>query len=369
MTAMACDHCLRRTWLLGRLSGHINIARRALSTLLAADDESLIRSVSGRVTEQVLSEYRAWTTERAAAERSQARAQQLDTLCRCEENYPPGLISLGPGAPRVLHIAGGMDRFLDLSEAMPVAIIGARQCTQSGREVSRRLAYELARTGLTVLSGMAIGIDAAAHRGAIEARGNTIAVMPCSADISYPASARKLHGAIIESGVAISELGPGVRARPWTFRARNRILVALASGVVVVQAHEDSGTMKTVEIAEVIRRPVGAVPGVAGGAASAGTHSLIKARRAVLVENVTDVLDLIHLPNSCRGQLTETAAQRVPGTESERRILLKIADGIDTAAAIASTGVDPSVLIRDLAQLELDGWIRRGNGGQFVINR
>jgi DNA processing protein len=366
--SLACDECLRRTWLLERLSGHINRVRRVLCELLEADDDHLIRATAGKSLPDILSEYRSWDRHRADQARACATAAGLDLLCCCEKQYPQRLLSLDRSVPRVLHIAGGFERFLELCEGDAIAIVGARRCTSYGRTVAHRLAADLAGVGVTVVSGMAAGIDSAGHDGALSTSGNTIAVMPGGANVSYPASARSLHRRIIERGVAISELGPGMPARAWTFRARNRIVVGLCAAVVVVQARRDSGSMRTAMQAITLRRGLGAVPGQIDLGPSEGPHVLIRDQGARLIGSSRDVLDLLGLPETL-GQAHRTAAGKRPQmSEPQRQILVSIADGVNTAAGIAATGRPATDLLKDLAQLELMGCIRRGPGGQFIID-
>jgi DNA processing protein len=369
VNSLACEDCLRRTWLLGRLSGHINRVRRILPELLAATDDQLIRATAGKALGEVLAEYQSWGGAEADAARKSAHDAGLELICRCQEQYPERLLTLHESAPRVLHVAGGMERFLSLCQVDPVAIVGARRCTNYGRKVAYELSRDVSGVGVTIVSGMAAGIDSAAHQGALAATGNTIAVMPGGANLSYPVTASNLHGRIIGSGAAISELGPGTTARAWSFRARNRIIVALSAAVVVVQALPDSGSMRTATVAMMLGRELGAVPGHIETEASEGPHTLIANHDARLIGSSRDVLDLIGLPASAASVGDRSDEERLQVTEPQREILARIAAGDDTAAAIATSGIPPADILKGLAQLELMGWIRQGPGGQFRIRR
>jgi DNA processing protein len=368
-SGLACDDCLRRTWLLERLSGHINRVRRVLDDLLAANDQQLIRATAGKRLAEVLDAYQAWDRYAAQAARADAAAAGLELLCRCQEQYPERLLTLHEQTPHVLHVAGGLERFLELCAVDPVAIVGARQCTQYGRRVAHALARDAARVGMTVVSGMAAGIDTAAHEGALETTGNTIAVMPGGANLSYPVTAQSLHRRIIASGVAVSELGPRASARAWTFRARNRIIVAISAAIVVVQARNDSGSLRTAQFASAMGRALGAVPGQIESRASEGPHLLIRDHGAKLIGSSRDLLDLIGLPRIARDASAAMTEERPHVSAPQREILARIVDGQDTAERIAATGIPPTDLLKDLAQLELMGWIRQGPGGQFIIDR
>lgn len=174
-----------------------------------------------------------------------------------------------------------------------VAIVGARACSGYGRSVARKLAGDLARAGVTVVSGLARGIDGEAHRGALEAGGLTVAVMGCGIDRVYPAAHAELHRSIIGSGGAIvSEYEPGTEPAPWRFPARNRIIAGLASALVVVEARERSGALIAADFAMENARPVLAVPGEITSTLSAGTNRLLQQGANVCL-TVGDVLAAI----------------------------------------------------------------------------
>jgi DNA processing protein len=171
-----------------------------------------------------------------------------------------------------------------------VTIVGARRASAYGREVARALSAELTGAGLLVVSGMAFGIDACAHRGALEA-GRTVAVLGCGPDVAYPAAHRSLWRRIQENGLVLSELPPGTGAWRWSFPARNRIIAALAGITVVVEAAERSGSLVTAEIARKLGRALGAVPGPVSARTSAGANDLL-ADGASLIRNAEDVLNV-----------------------------------------------------------------------------
>ena len=171
-----------------------------------------------------------------------------------------------------------------------MTVVGARRASSYGREVARELARELAAAGQVVVSGLAFGIDACAHRGALEGGGLTVAVLGCGADVSYPAAHRSLWRRVGELGLVLSELPPGTGAWRWTFPARNRIMAALAGMTVVVEAAERSGSLITADLAADLGRDLGAVPGPVGSRLSAGPNHLL-AGGACVVRDAQDVLD------------------------------------------------------------------------------
>ena len=214
--------------------------------MLELDDDELIAALGGRQRDRLRDELASsWISTRCARARI---AAGLETICACDPAYPPALRALA-APPAVLHVAGGLERLLELADSDPVALVGSRRASPYGLEVARSLGRGLASAGLPVVSGMALGIDSAAHAGALEAGAPTVAVLPGSADRPYPAGKRALHRRIVAGGAAVSELGPGTSVRRWMFLARNRIIAALAAMTVVVEAGERSGALVTARVA------------------------------------------------------------------------------------------------------------------------
>jgi DNA processing protein len=357
MMQRACDACTARTWLLGRMAGHIEQARARIEAVLELDDDELIAAVGGRQRDRLLDELENVDLD---ALRSRSDQAGLETICACHPAYPTGLRDL-PAPPAVLHVAGGLDRLLALLDADPVAIVGSRRATAYGIEVARSLGRGLGSAGLTVVSGMALGIDSAAHAGALDAGAPTVAVLPGSADEPYPAGKLSLHRRIVTDGAAVSEVGPDTDIRRWMFLARNRIIAALAAMTVVVEASEFSGALVTARLARELERPVGAVPGRVTGPQSVGSNWLL-AGGARLVRGPQDVLD--HLFGA---GVRKAAAPRGEPPAELRPLLAAVADGHDTPAALARAGFDPDHGLRGLAALELGGYLRRGTGGRFTV--
>ena len=262
----------------------------------------------------------------------------------------------------MLHVAGGLERFLTLVADEPVAIVGARAATTYGLEIAASLGRGLAGAGLTVVSGMALGIDSAAHEGALNGGHPTVAVLPCGADRAYPRAKRHLHARIRESGAAISELPAGTRPWRWTFPARNRIIAALAAITIVVEAGERSGALLTAGLARSLGRPVGAVPGRVSSPQSCGPNALLAAG-AYVVRGAQDVLDHLFGEGVRRARCSER-----PELAPELRLLLSaIADGYDTASALERAGLPAQQGLAALASLELAGYVRREAGGRFAV--
>jgi len=355
--AGACNRCLARTWLLSRLAGHIDRVRGQVERVLELDDEKLLSAMGGREREHVGRQLEALDLD---AVRSRSDAAGLETMCACDPMYPLALRRL-TAPPAVLHVAGGLNRLLEFVAGELVAIVGSRRASPYGLDVSRSLGRGLAVTGITVVSGMAAGVDSAAHAGALEAGGPTIAVLPGPAHRPYPAGKRALHRRIVAGGLAVSELGPGTSVRRWMFLARNRIIAALAAMTVVVEAREHSGSLVTARVAQELWRPVGAVPGRVTTPQAAGSNALL-ATGACLVRGTQDVLD--HLYGAGVRQAVERRAEPAPEL---RPLLAAIAEGHDTTAALARAGFSPDQGLAALAALELHGFVRRSHGGRFSV--
>ena len=354
----ACPHCLARSWLIARLSGHLDHARGRTAELLGLDDEELIAAVGGEQRSAVTAEFLRFETASAC---SQAAAAGIDLICRCDASYPRRLRALD-SPPAVLHVAGGLDRFLRLVADEPVAIVGARRATMYGVDIAQSLGAGLGAAGVAVLSGMALGIDSAAHKGALDIAAPTVAVLPGGADRAYPPAKRALYAQIRATGAAVSELPPGVQVRRWMFPARNRIIAALAAMTVVVEAGERSGALLTAGVARSIGRPVGAVPGRVTSPLSDGPNQLL-AQGAYVVRTPQDVLDLLFGAGVRRVQ---PSAQ--PELPPELRVLLAaIAEGEDTRGALARAGLPAERGLAALASLELAGYVRRETGGRFSV--
>ncbi len=354
----ACDRCLSRSWLIRRLAGHLESARSEIAEVLALGDDDLIDAVGGSRRDAVRRELEGFDPEHA---RDVSRAARLEQICRCHPHYPTRLRDLR-APPAVLHAAGGLEQFLKLVAGDPVALVGARRPSPYGLEMARGLARGLGAAGITVVSGMALGIDSAAHSGTVAANGATISVLPAGADRPYPPSKRQLHRQILEHGAAISELPPRTGVWRWMFPARNRVIAALAAMTVVVEATDRSGALVTARLARELGRPVGAVPGRVTSPQAAGPHRLL-ATGALLIRDAQDVLDGLF----GSGVLIAPRERRPDLPPELKKLLAAIADGQDTAAALSRAGVPTDSGLAALAMLELTGYVRREPGGRFSV--
>jgi DNA processing protein len=349
---------VRRAWLLGRLAGHLEPTRAKIAELLALGDEQLIAAIGGGRREPLL---REWSSVDAEQRRRHYAAAGIVALCRCDPRFPSRLMDLA-APPAVLHIAGDETTVLRALTNPVVAIVGARRASTYGLEVARSLARGLASAGVTVLSGMASGIDAAAHEGALAA-GVTLAVLPGAVERPYPAARRALHRRIVASGGALSELPPGTSVRRWMFAARNRITAALAAMTVVVEAGERSGSLITAELARELGRPLGAVPGHVTSPLAAGPHRLLAAGASV-ISGPEDVLDQLFGAGAA-GMLPARLRPEVEGKPAA--LLDALRAGGTTDEALAAAGLGAGDGLAALTTLELDGYVRREPGGRFTV--
>lgn len=351
-TPRACPECLRRSRLLAHLAPYIEkIATGAPGKrspeLLRLDNQDLATVAAPRVAEQVLAQIAVVPEGRLYAELAEAGCWGC---CRHDPLYPVGLED-APDAPWALIGRGDTTLLELLKPDATVTVVGARRASTYGREVARELGRELAAAGMVVVSGLAFGIDACAHRGALDS-GLTVAVLGCGANIAYPAAHRSLWRRIGERGLVLSELPPGSGAWRWTFPARNRIMAALTGMTIVVEAAERSGSLITADLAADLGRDLGAVPGPVGSRLSAGPNDLL-AGGACLVRSAQDVLDAMLGPGARRIERTG------PRLDAERQAALAAVElGAETCDAVAADlGLGGGEAAMALADLESLGYV------------
>jgi DNA processing protein len=270
----------------------------------------------------------------------------------------PNLLRHLPDPPLVLWTKGDPDWL-----ARPaVAVVGSRAAAPAGLAIARTLARDLARAGLVVVSGLARGIDAAAHEGALEADGATVAVLGCGADRVYPAEHRSLSARIIEHGAIVSELPPGMPPLAHHFPLRNRIISGLSLGVVVVEAGLKSGSLHTARAALEQGRSVLAVPGAILSGRHRGSHALIK-DGARLVESADDVLEELRWPLPSTGSPAQpTKSLQIRGLEGT----MAVGEPYSVDDLAARTGRATPDLLAELGALEVEGRITRMAGGSYI---
>ena len=285
---------------------------------------------------------------RFAAELAQ---RGLRFVGRSDDGFPPLLRAIHDPPPGLfLRGRGG----LEVLTRTAVAVVGARACSAYGSAVARMLGRELAAAGAVVVSGLARGVDAEAHRGALEAGGTTVGVLGCGIDRDYPAAHAELARRVGELGLIVSEYAPGVEAAPWRFPARNRIIAGLARATVVVEAREASGALITADFALEEGREVFAVPGEITSALSAGTNALLRLGATPLT-SAADVLESLGIAPS------EAPPPEV-GADAGALLAL-LADGPASADALTrASGLDAGAVGAALVELELAGLVAEGAG-------
>lgn len=361
----ACGDCLRRAWLVASLAGHIEKAvdrtpgNRA-HELLALPDGELARALARSKAPSFLQGAREREPERML---EAVRGSGAWATCRHDELYPEAVRDLGD-APAVIFGRGRAGILAELGRDDAVTVVGSRRPSRYGRELAKELGAELGAAGFAVVSGLALGIDAAAQEGALRAGGLTIAVLGCGVDVAYPPRNARLYEEIVERGMVLGELPPGTEPRRWTFPARNRLMAALGKMTIVVEARERSGSLITAEMAESLNREVGAVPGLVGSSPAAGTNGLIH-DGAHLIRGGQDVLDALLGPGATRRSGAPAASG--PALEPGLADVLDLVErGSGSADALArASRMEPGPLAAALLSLELSGYVRSDSSGRY----
>lgn len=319
------------------------------------------------------------------------RDHHVTILCLPDANYPDLLRNIHT-PPAVLYVRGHMPLW---EEELFLGIVGTRRPSPYGVAVTERMAFTLAKSTFVIVSGMAAGIDSAAHRGALKAGGQTIAVLGCGVDRCYPVQNRRLMDDIIATGAVISEFPPGTGVEPQHFPRRNRIISGLSAGVLIGEAPARSGALITAGLALEQGRDVFAVPFPIDSPAGAGGNRLIRQGTAQLVTSPWDIA-AEYAPNLRRqlDRLTveaawketdaprETSAAAVPEEshramtlpdglpEDQTKIWQAVADGAATAdEIIKQTGLTPSEVVAGITMLEIEGLLQRRQGRLHAAER
>ncbi|MCB1905743.1 MAG: DNA-processing protein DprA [Rhodocyclaceae bacterium] len=321
--------------------------------ILAAPRHQLAAVVGEVLADRVRADDRR---DEVAAHLAWSREPGNRILSLADPDYPRSLLSTSD--PPALLFAKGR---LELLAGPALAIVGARSATPQGVANAEAFAAALARSGLTVVSGLALGIDAAAHRGALEESGGTIAVVGTGADRIYPARNQQLARRIAERGLILSEFALGTPARRHHFPRRNRLISGLARGVLVVEAAVGSGSLITARLAGEQGREVFAIPGSIHSPLSKGCHRLIR-EGAKLVEAAADVLEELGWAPTAAPRPT---AVPTAGAGEQRLLSAMGHDPVDTDTLLQRSGLTTEVLSAMLLAMELDGRVARLPGGRF----
>jgi len=344
-------------------------------------EEALVQVVTGATPEALLGRLPTEITEIQNIDRTledslqvwRRRATQADVLLSIQilkslggqlvtpssSLWPNQLDDLGNGAPAALWVLGDLNTLAKLEHS--VSVVGSRIVSEYGKAVTRDIVKSLVQDGKAIVSGGAIGIDAAAHERALELHGTTVAVMAGGIDRLYPAQNKELFRRIRSTGLLVSEVAPGVSPTKWRFLQRNRLIAALSQATVVIEAGFRSGTINTAGHANELGRPVGAVPGPINSVRSAGCHQLIKEGRAQLISIPADLRELCGVTDYTQPEFTSLG-------QWELRALDSLGDSIKTVEQVSKnaglTTFEAQTGLASLAKLGLatptsNGWVKR----------
>ncbi len=286
--------------------------------------------------------------------------ENIQIISFADSKFPASLKEI-PSAPYLLYIKGNIDCF----NSPMLAMVGSRKYTVYGKQIAESIAYDLAMAGITIVSGMALGIDTFSHLGTLNANGKTIAVLGSGLDDKNigPRQNFNLSRQIIENGALLSDYPYGTTATNFTFPARNRLMAGLTLGTIVVEAEEKSGTLITANLAVDFNREVFAVPGSIFSPASQGTNQLIK-KGAKMITGVQDILEELNLEKIKREKVIKELIPDSPEEELIIKILSPEATHIDRI--IKATKLNTSIASSTLAILEIKGFIKDIGGQNYV---
>jgi len=330
-----------------RFGGAPALLRAPMQTLAAAFGAGRAREIR-----RTLRAARPREVQRRAADAGQR------VLTPAAEDWPTEALRGLSDPPCALFVRG---RFPGPAE-VGVALVGTRDATPYGLRAAREIAADLARAGPWVVSGFAVGVDGAAHEGALEGGGATLAVLGCGLDHAYPLAHADLKEEVVAKGCLLSEYPPGTAPRKWFFPQRNRLVAALSAAVVVVEAPARSGALITARLGLDLGREILAVPGSIFGAKRAGCHRLLR-QGAALCEGAADVLALLGW-----GEQGARTRRAPPADEPEALLWSLLDDGeaLDAGELCRRTGLGAADVAAALTALELDGYVQRLPGVGFL---
>jgi DNA processing protein len=335
--------------LLRAFGGPGNVLAASRAQLSAVVPDEVVTRLLAPPAEDVLARTAAWLA-----------VPGHDIVAWDDTDYPRALLELGY-APPVFFFVGRRE----LLNRPALAIVGSRNATAQGLDNARNFARALADAGLTIVSGLALGVDAAAHEGALLGAGSTLAVVGTGLDRVYPARHRELAHRIANDGGLLSEFPPGTPPREHNFPRRNRLISGLAKGVLVVEAAQKSGSLITARYAGEQGREVFAIPGSIHSPLAKGCHKLIR-EGAKLVETAQDILEELGMASKGTGNLQSAASAPI----SSNALLAALADDpVDIDALVARTGLPTEAVTAELTELELAGIVASLPGGRWQRRR
>lgn len=282
-----------------------------------------------------------------------------------EQIYPQLLAQIYDPPPALFLTGGALSHLQEFMGRRRIAIVGARSASGYGIDAATRLAAGLSREGVCIVSGLALGIDSAAHRGAVTEDGGSIAVLGCGVDVIYPRNNSLLYSRMLKSGLIVSEYPPGTEPRPWRFPARNRIIAGLSEATVVVEARKKSGALITADFSLEQGREVGAVPGSIFSELSEGPHGLIRSG-AQLVSSPEDLFECLGIAESAGRKASKPAPAGL--TPDERLVHSALEARFQYLDALsAQAGLTPAEAALALVSLEIKGLARHDPGRGYAL--
>lgn len=339
--------------LLRRFGSPAAVFSASKSTLKEVIDENIASHIVNGLDENAVAPTLAWLSN-----------PQNHIITLSDSIYPKALLEI-PNPPAVLYAKGD----LDCLKQPCLAVVGSRNATPQGEKNAEDFSESLSRYGICIVSGMALGIDGAAHRGALKAEGRTIAVVGTGLDIVYPAKHRDLAHQIVSNGLMVSEFPLGTPSKAQNFPRRNRIISGLSLGCLVIEANLDSGSLITARLAAEQGRDVFAIPGSIHSPVAKGCHQLIK-QGAKLVESTEDILSELQLRtdifNAHNTSPNGSLPKRTNDSPEGNTVLDSMGfDPIHFDTLLLRTGLTVSALSTMLTILELDGKVSPLDGGKF----
>ena len=332
----------------------------------ASSDELIQRGCSSQLAHAIRRALDRDTCQRIERELTTIERQQIDVRTYLDETYPSRLRMI-PDPPPILFISGTLTG----SDELAVAVVGARRATAAGKLITEELGGGLAGAGFTIVSGLARGVDAAAHRSALAVGGRTIAVLGCGINRTYPPEHERLRREIEERGAVLSELSLDAPPHSGHFPRRNRIISGLSLGVVVTEAAIDSGSLITARFAADQGREVFAVPGFVKAETCRGTNALIK-EGAALIERAQDVIDTIvlQLEPALRARVREVSSEKTSGDRfgnQEQLVYDALSyDPLTVDHLVEQTGLSVPSVMASLLSLELRQHVRQLPGQRYL---
>ncbi len=337
-------------------------ARGGVEGVLSSEEEDLSAFLGSR--ERARAVLRAGDDAEADRWAARVEAAGVRLVTAFDPEYPAALVEIAD-PPFLLFALGRLERL----RLPAIAIVGSRDASRYGRDVAARLAREIAGAGVTVVSGFARGVDAAAHEAALEGPGGTIAVLGCGVDVDYPREHRRLKERLAADHLLLSEYPPGTEPRPQNFPIRNRVIAGLSAGIVVVEASRRSGSLITARLAADFGRDVFAVPGSVFSPTSEGTHALLK-DGAILCRGAEDVLAEL-FPSVGRPRAAAAAPSVAVEISAEARRMLELLAREDLSAEELAHALDlpAATVLAGLFELEAAGLALAVEGGRYGVER